>query len=169
MHSIRQAPDAETAGRQIEERLVSLSRAHDLLTQDYWNGADIQEMVARALEPFSTWAGSIEASGEPARLGPQQTLAFSLALHELATNAVKYGALSQPGGRVRVAWTCEAAGERRTLRFSWRESGGPPVSPPQRRGFGSRLLERGLAGDLNGSAKLTYATTGVEFDAVAEL
>jgi two-component sensor histidine kinase len=84
-----------------------------------------------------------------------------MALHELATNAVKYGALSTPQGQVRIAWTVIPAGVHPRLVLTWTESGGPPVSPPTRRGFGSRLIERGLAAELSGEAHIDFQPNGV--------
>jgi two-component sensor histidine kinase len=96
-------------------------------------------------------------------------LAFAMALHELATNAVKYGALATDAGRVRIAWDIlDGVGSDR-LRFRWEESGGPPVVPPTRTGFGSRMIERALAVEIGGSADIAYHPTGILFTAVAPL
>jgi two-component sensor histidine kinase len=84
-----------------------------------------------------------------------------MALHELCTNAAKYGALSQPGGQVRITWTFGPAVGPRRLRMRWEESGGPPVAPPHRQGFGTRLIERGLASELSGEVSLSYEPSGV--------
>jgi two-component sensor histidine kinase len=82
-------------------------------------------------------------------------------MHELATNAAKYGALSAPGGKLAVTWAVNGAGEARRLKVHWREAGGPPVTPPSRRGFGSRLVERGITQELKGSVELDYAASGL--------
>jgi two-component sensor histidine kinase len=95
------------------------------------------------------------------RLPPSLVLALGLAFHELATNAAKYGALSREGGRVAVSWSWLAGGSDRRLRLCWLESGGPPVHPPQRKGFGSRLLERGLSHELEGAVRLDYRSAGL--------
>jgi two-component sensor histidine kinase len=101
-------------------------------------------------------------AGRDVLLPPKAAVAFSMALHELATNAVKYGALSNGSGRVNVAWEVgRGSGER--LRFSWREAGGPPVQKPARRGFGSIMIERGLARELNADVTLDYAPEGLVF------
>jgi two-component sensor histidine kinase len=95
------------------------------------------------------------------RLCPRTVLAIAMALQELATNAVKYGALSNATGIVRIAWNVATKQGGTRLSLSWQEAGGPPVMPPTRRGFGSRLIERGLARDLGGAVALTFAPTGV--------
>jgi two-component sensor histidine kinase len=160
--TLRRTTNPQSAREVINERIVSLARAHDLLTMRNWTGADLREVVHRAMEPFA--AARIDISGPSVEVSPSHTLALSLGLHELATNAAKYGALSAPEGRVEVRWT-SASGQ---LRLSWRESGGPRVTPPSRRGFGSRLLEDSLARDLGGGTRLEYASEGVrcEFTAV---
>jgi two-component sensor histidine kinase len=113
------------------------------------------DVVARALEAFTP--AQVRVSGEPVELSAKHTLALSLALHELATNATKYGALSCPGGSVNVAWAVRDG----KLRLTWEECGGPPVAPPTQKGFGTRLLEVLLARDLGGSMKLHYDVSGV--------
>ncbi len=169
MQAIRTAPDLDTAGKLIEARLVSLARGHDILTRESWSGAELSDVVTMALAPFRGDDDVFEIDGEPVRVAPQQALALSMALHELSTNAVKYGALSRPGGRVFVEWRVSEEADGPTLTFRWRESGGPPVEPPRRRGFGARLLERGIGGDLRGITRLDYLPTGVVFEAVASL
>ena len=151
--TLRGAVDIQAARRTLEGRIVSLARAHDLLTERSWAGAEITDVVARAMAPFE--AGQIAFSGPAVELSPKQALALSLALHELATNAVKYGSLSRPDGRVRIVWDDRDG----RLHLDWREDGGPPVVAPARRGFGSRLLEGGL--DIEGQAQLEFAPDGV--------
>ena len=150
--------------RQVfDSRLMSLARAHDLLTHHHWSGADVAAVVDKALEPFMS--GQFDIKGDPLHLSPGQALALSMALHELATNAVKHGALSVPTGRVQIDWLIDD----NVFTFTWRESGGPLVIPPTRRGFGTRLLEQGVASDLGGLAKTFYAATGVVWEAVSPL
>jgi len=98
--------------------------------------------------------------GPPVRLSPRPALSLSMALHELATNAVKYGALSRPGGQILLSWSVDYAAVPR-LTLSWIERGGPPVETPTRRGFGSRLIERGLAAELSGEARIEFRPEGV--------
>jgi two-component sensor histidine kinase len=147
----------EDARRRFEARLTALSRAHDILTRQSWQGAYLREVVDRALKPFRTIGERFTIDGHETRLSPKQALALSMALHELATNAAKYGALSNEEGRVRIAWAREGA----DLTLSWIESGGPPVAPPSRSGFGSRLIERSLAHDLGAAASIDFRPDGV--------
>jgi PAS domain S-box-containing protein len=154
----RAGRSAQEVRAAIEGRLLALSAAHDLLTRHNWEGADVREVVERATAPFTTAAEPrIRASGPGVTLTPQQALAISMALHELATNAAKYGALSVLGGWADVRWRTNGG----RLQLTWEERGGPPVTPPANRGFGSRLLERGLAGDLQGEVSLDFRATGV--------
>ena len=142
----------------LGQRIAALSRAHSLLTHSRWEGTSIADLVAEELGPFQRDGRYVAADGTDAVLAPKAALALALALHELATNAAKYGALSVGGGRVEVRWDLTAAGG---LRLAWRESGGPLVRPPQRRGFGSTLIERALAMEVGGSSRLVFEPEGV--------
>jgi signal transduction histidine kinase/DNA-binding response OmpR family regulator len=154
--------DQEAFREAFEARLMSLSRAHDVLTQENWEGADLIEIFDRVLAPYATGPERrIARSGEDVRLTPKAALGLAMAFHELATNAAKYGALSRPEGRVLVDWRVVRTDGERALELVWRETGGPPVRPPTRRGFGTRLLERGLARDLDGEVKLAFEPPGV--------
>lgn len=156
--SLRHDADPEAAKRSFTARLIALSRAHDLLTEERWEGAELREVVGAAVEPFNG-EGRFDLDGPAVRLNPKAALSLALALHELGTNAAKYGALSQAAGRVAVRWSLE--GEAGRWRLQWRESGGPVVRTPERRGFGSRLIERGLAAELRGEVKIAYEPGGV--------
>jgi len=153
--TLRSATDLPSARAALEARIGSLARAHDLLTDRSWSGADFGAVVARALEPFA--ATRLKISGPPLDISPKHALALSMALHELATNAGKYGALSNATGSVEVRWDVGPA----TLRLSWTESGGPPVAPPARHGFGTRLLQDGLMREFASRTHLEYAPSGV--------
>ena len=145
----------------FQERLFALARAHDLLTQDSWEGAELCEVVGEVIEPYCREAsGRCQIDGPRVRLTPGVALALSMAIHELATNAAKYGALSVPTGQVFITWTV-TPGEPQCLHLCWREQGGPPVAPPMRRGFGTRLIERSLAMELSGKVNLVYESAGV--------
>jgi PAS domain S-box-containing protein len=144
----------------FEGRLAALSRAHDTLTHGLWRSAPIADVVSTALEPFR-FAGRLTVAGDVCRLEAGAALALSMMLHELGTNACKYGALSGPEGRVAVRWSCIETGEKIHISLRWEESGGPPVVAPERRGFGSRLIERQAAGEFGGSARLDFAPTGL--------
>jgi PAS domain S-box-containing protein len=144
----------EARGR-FEARLLALSRAHNLLTGQNWAGASLEQVVRDATDYLSR--DRFEIEGETVWLAPRAAVAMALALHELGTNAVKYGALSGEHGTVSIRWSVEA----RTLRMTWKERGGPEVVQPERRGFGSRLIEKGLATDLDGSAELRFEPDGL--------
>jgi len=161
--SLRNAGEIQAARQALESRIVSLARAHDLLTVQNWSGADLAEVVARAIEPFS--AARFDITGPSVQLSPKQALALSMALHELATNASKYGALTTAAGRVEVAWRREVG----TLSFTWRERGGHPVERPTRRGFGSRMIEHALSRELGGTTRLIYGSEGVVCEIAAPL
>ncbi len=143
-------------------RIEALAEAHGLLLQVQWGDLDLGAVVDAALRPFRRGDGtSIGVRGVPVELPPSQALTVNLILHELATNAAKYGALSIPGGRVDIAWTVLGVDGERRVELEWRESGGPRVSPPQRRGFGSSLIERSLTYEFDGAATLDFAPSGL--------
>jgi two-component sensor histidine kinase len=144
--------------RKLEARLMALSGAHSILTQENWEGAEIHQIVAEALKPHAA-ADRFEIGGPAIRLFPNTAVALSMSMHELATNAAKYGALSGSGGRIAVTWSI-SAGEPQVLTVQWKESGGPPVAPPTKRGFGSRLIERSLTHDLDGQASIEFRREG---------
>ncbi|WP_445503033.1 PAS domain S-box protein [Microvirga sp. G4-2] len=155
-----------TARESFEARLLAMSKAHDLLMRENWKGAELSQVVAEALAPYQR--DRFEIGGPSLRLSPSVALALNLALHELATNAAKYGALSNASGRIAIAWEIQP-GDPPHLLLRWQESGGPPVSPPTRKGFGSRLIERGLGHELAGEARITYDPVGVRCEVKAPL
>jgi PAS domain S-box-containing protein len=159
--SLRNATSLAEARAAFEARLMALSKSHDVLTREHWEGADLLDAVNNAIAPYRgrSEQNRFRIEGEHLWLRPKAVLALSLAFHELATNAVKYGALSNDSGRVSISWRVDAGSQRFELR--WRESGGPVVRPPARRGFGSRLVERGLAQDIAGEVRLTFDDLGV--------
>ena len=162
--SLKNLGGGAAAGRDaFEARLLALSRAHDILTRESWTSADLRGIADQALRPFRGEISAEEApritlEGPDLRLPPEGALALTMILHELCTNAVKHGALSVPDGRVALIWTGQTDAGAPTLRITWRERGGPPVTSPSRSGFGTRLLERGLAG--RGTANLAYEAAG---------
>ncbi|MES2341863.1 MAG: HWE histidine kinase domain-containing protein [Pseudomonadota bacterium] len=146
----------------LTARLIALSGAHDILTRENWEAADLRDIVAQAVGPFEPETGArFDIQGPALRIAPRAAVALAMALHELATNAAKYGALSTEAGRVSLTWTLAARGGDSCLALDWRERGGPPVTPPTRKGFGSRLLLQGLSADLGAAAQLTYETDGL--------
>jgi PAS domain S-box-containing protein len=154
----RVAPEVKHA---LEDRLLSLADAHNILTREHWEGASLHEVVDSAVAPYRSQddAGRFDIDGEPVRVRPGMALAIALALHELATNAVKYGSLSSDQGRIAIRWRVNP--DNGWLRLAWQESDGPKVTPPTSFGFGSRLLKEGLRRELRGRVSLDYEPTGV--------
>ncbi|AWM85306.1 PAS domain-containing sensor histidine kinase [Microvirga sp. 17 mud 1-3] len=159
--TLRNAGTVAEAHAALEERLFALSRAHDVLTRENWESADLREIAEEAMAPYRhAREERLHMDGPIVRLSPRMALAIAMALQELATNAVKYGALSNNKGEVTVRWSVTGSDEPR-LHLVWTETGGPPVSAPSRRGFGTRLIERSLAHDLNGQAQIGFTPAGV--------
>jgi two-component sensor histidine kinase len=150
-------PDATEA---FQARLMALSGAHDILTREHWDGADLRDIVMQATAPHRGDVSRIHFAGPSVRLSPKSALALAMALHELCTNAVKYGALKGDHGRVGIEWQATSTAGAPRLRLRWEESGGPPVRQPTKHGFGSRLL-RSLSEDLDAQVELDYPSTGV--------
>ncbi|WP_076441078.1 PAS domain-containing protein [Bosea sp. TND4EK4] len=167
--SLRNAVSIGEARDVISARLQSLSAAHDLLTRENWNSATIPEIVTAATAPFDIPKGArFSIHGLDLRMPPRATLALVLAFHELATNAVRYGALSVPSGHVVVDWDVVKHASDDMLELRWHEFGGPPVAgPPARRRFGTRLIEAVLAAELNGKAAIDFRPSGLVFKIVA--
>lgn len=158
--------DPETYGRTLEARIGALSNAHDLLTAGSWDGASLADVIGRTLAPYASESGEepprVSMDGPPIRLSPNAAVTMNMAIHELATNASKYGALSARGGRLDVRWRLDESASPPLLDIVWSEAGGPTVSVPDRRGFGSRLIEQGLARELGGNVKLLFPPQGVQ-------
>ncbi|HUG46014.1 MAG TPA: PAS domain S-box protein [Sphingomicrobium sp.] len=143
--------------RTFEGRLTALSAAHDLLMKQSWESTPIASVIEAALRPFETGEKRVGASGEEVLLSPSATVSLALGLHELATNAAKYGALSNGTGAVEVEWRVDGG----DFELVWTERGGPPVEPPARKGFGTRLLQRAVAQDLGGAVELDFDPGGL--------
>jgi PAS domain S-box-containing protein len=159
--TLRNAGTMEEARSAMEARLFALSRAHDVLTRENWEGASLLEIVREAMAPYRhERERRIHVEGPDVRLSPRMALAIAMALQELATNAVKYGALSNESGEVRIAWSVDDTPDKR-LHLVWSETNGPTVAAPKRRGFGTRLIERSLALDLHGKATIDFAPAGI--------
>lgn len=155
--------DVEDYARAVEGRVAALARAHSVLAEGRWQGAPLRAVVEAEL---ATFVGAAQGEppavldGPPIRLRPAAVQALSMALHELATNATKYGALSRPGGRLRVGWCLDRAAGRLMLR--WKERGGPPLAgPPARRGFGARVLEATVTSQLGGTVERRWEAAGL--------
>ena len=145
----------------FEARLIALSKAHDQLTLRNWQDADLREVIRSAVSPYmSAGAGQDQVTlrGEDVMLRPRAALSLAMVMHELATNAAKYGALSAPAGKIVLAWRMTDADR---LAIDWREQGGPPVSKPEHRGFGTRFIEGSVASELHGTARLDFQPDGL--------
>jgi two-component sensor histidine kinase len=152
------APSAPELKRVIEGRLHALAKAHKLMSETRWEGADLRRLVTEELTPFGLGASErITAEGENTALSAAAAQGMALALHELATNAVKYGALSTPDGEVRLSWSCEDG----VLKLSWAERGGPQVKKPARSGTGLKVLRRAFEGGAGGRTDLDWEKTGL--------
>lgn len=167
--TLRQAESLEDARRSIQSRIGMMAQAHDRLVQATWTDASISEVIEAALTPHRMEEGRFILEGPNLPIGSKQALALTMALHELATNAAKYGALSNDSGLVRVQWSDEDGSHQREFQLRWVETAGPAVMPPTRRGFGSRMIEQALAGYFNGSAELVYEPSGLLFELRAPL
>lgn len=163
--------DVEAARKAFTARMITLAHAHDILVRTSWLSAPIKQVIEGALAPHRSGQDRIEVSGPELLLQPKPALALALAVHELATNAVKYGALSKDGGRVRVNWSTGIKDGIPGFQFDWTEAGGPPVVMPEpsQMGFGTRLIERMLKNDLGGEVRLNFAPDGVTCEVRAPL
>ena len=159
--SLRYASSLEAFGESFEARLLALSKTQDLLTSGNWIRAPLHDLVANELAPYRSESNPVSVSGGDVQLNPRMLTALGMLIHELTTNAVKYGALSMPGGQVEVSWQTDRVDSVGRLRLSWVERDGPPIDQlPTRRGMGSRLMET-VVGGLGGTSDVDYAVTGV--------
>lgn len=158
--SLRNASSLEEAAHSAGERIEALGRAQDMLTESNWETADIRDVVKAAIGPHLDGGSRFEVAGPGVDLSAQQGMGLALAIHELATNAAKYGALSNEDGHIRVTWDLSAEG---AFGFHWTEANGPPVAQPTRRGFGTRLTERVVPTYFQGKASLNYEPAGVVY------
>lgn len=145
-------------------RLAALARAHDLLSEASWDGALLADVIEQTLAYYATDTGAplrVAAAGPAIKLGPSAAVTLNMAFHELATNAAKYGALSVPEGKIDVRWQIDATIFPAVVDIIWLEMDGPTVETPSRRGFGLRLIERGLTGEMGGTARIDFFPNGV--------
>jgi two-component sensor histidine kinase len=165
--SFRGADLPEEPRRAFEGRLQALASTHDLLTREDWEPTDLAEIVTDSLKACGV-RDRATVDGAPLRIGPRTAVTLAMALHELCTNAIKYGALSVDEGRVSLSWTIESAPVSRLV-VRWEETGGPAVTPPEQRGFGSRMIERALAGELKAKVEMDFRREGLRCTIVAPL
>ncbi|HEX2554086.1 MAG TPA: PAS domain S-box protein [Microvirga sp.] len=156
--SARKGGPPEEAQQRFQERLLSLSRTHNLLNETSWEGASLRTILQTELEPLGLGEARFRLDGPDLDLPPKVAVVLGMVIHELTTNAMKYGAFSRPEGQVAVEWDGRADG---TLRLTWRETGGPPVAVPQGRGFGSRLIEQAVTRELDGHVEMQFAPEGL--------
>ncbi|MDX2336243.1 sensor histidine kinase [Brevundimonas vesicularis] len=162
IQTARSNTDPASFAETFQSRIMALSHTHNLLTQSHWEGADLRAILEHETEAYGPTR--ISLNGPPVALEPAVVLSLGMIFHELATNAAKYGALHTPDGRILIDWGLADQRDRK-LKLSWREIGGPKVTAPDRRGFGSRLIERNIRHDLAGEIDLVYAPDGL----IAEL
>ena len=149
--------------QQFESRLMALARCHDLLVEEKWEGAPIEALISAQLKPFAETSDRIDAAGPSIMLHPEAAQNIGLALHELATNAMKYGALSSPDGRVAIRWNIDDRQAQKVFQFYWEESGGPAVSLPAHEGFGHKFLKRLSKETANAEVSLMFARDGLRW------
>ncbi|SDM55770.1 PAS domain S-box-containing protein [Methylobacterium phyllostachyos] len=159
--TLRNAPNVEAAREALASRLIALGKAHDILLAGHTESAGVAAVVQGALDLHADGADRFRVSGPSLLVDPAAALSLALMLHELATNAAKYGALSNATGYVEVKWHVEPSDDGDWFKLVWRECGGPPVVAPTRRGFGSRLIERGLSGAVGGDVGLDFDPKGL--------
>jgi two-component sensor histidine kinase len=147
----------------VEGRIGALARIHTQVAENRWDGADILRLAPASLEAFGAREGRIRIAGPSAWVSPTAAQVVGVLLHELATNAVKHGALSTPEGQVDLAWALAGSGD---LRLSWAERGGPDVAVPSRRSFGTQVIERNVPDQLGGTADLKWLPHGLECEFV---
>ncbi len=158
----RSNPDPDSYRAGLERRIVALSKTHDLLTSSGWETVSLRDVLRTELRPYEDDEGQrVELAGPPVPLSPRVAVALGMAAHELATNAAKHGSLSVPEGRLRVCWEVIAGEDGSRLHLTWKETGGPRVEAPRRKGFGSRLLQQGIARELDGETHLDFAVDGL--------
>jgi len=157
--TLRSNAEPDAFREAFESRLMALSSTHDLLTATSWTGAELRQVAQLEFRPYAP--ERYRLAGPAVALSPAQALALGLLFHELATNAAKYGALAHGDGRVEVAWRVAKDDGQPALEIEWAEHDGPPVIPPTRFGFGTRLIQRSLQGQLGGEAALDYAPDGL--------
>jgi PAS domain S-box-containing protein len=160
--TFRGAEDLGQAQQRFSERIMALAQANDLLTGERGAGVSLRGAVEQAVRPHCGQEDRLVIEGPEVQLSPKTALSLSLAMHELATNALKHGAWSSATGSVKLTWrTIPPESGRERIHIEWREEGGPPVSPPSRRGFGSRLIERGLSAEMGGDVRMLFEPAGM--------
>ncbi|MBB2961164.1 HWE histidine kinase domain-containing protein [Methylobacterium sp. R2-1] len=162
VQSLARQSRRDATGEQLEGRILALSKTHDLLSRDDWAGASLGAVLENELAPFREGqADRFQLDGPDLDLAPRYVLALGMTVHELTTNAAKYGALSAEGGRVNITWRVAGEDGDRRLAMEWQESGGPPVEEPRQRGYGTRLISGAITHELGGMVRLAFAPAGL--------
>jgi two-component sensor histidine kinase len=151
----------QEAQERFQERLLALSRTHNLLNETHWEGASLRTILETELRPYMTAPGRVGIAGPDVHLAPKEAVVLGMAFHELSTNAVKYGALSTAAGRIQVDWRIDGWGEDAVLTVDWCELGGPTLKIQPSPGFGSRLLRQTITRELAGQLDLRFEQEGV--------
>jgi two-component sensor histidine kinase len=169
--TVRKSDNLEDFEQRFMQRLGALARSQDLLLQRDWQGVVLDDLVRAQLDPFLDSAPQrLAAHGPALLLAPLAVQDLGMALHELATNASKYGALSVPTGKIEIGWTVvDGTADGKRFQMTWRESGGPMVSPPDRRGFGSTVTTQILTATFKGKAELEYRAEGLSWQLTAPM
>jgi two-component sensor histidine kinase len=164
--TLRSASSPANFKEAFEGRLLALSKTHDLLTRNAWRDANLHDIAKQELAPYrKNHDDRIIIEGPKVNLPARYAINLGLVLHELVTNAAKYGALATPTGQLDLKWSANGTADGPLqLHLHWVEAGGPPVEPPKRQGFGSRLINRSIEGELSGSVAIDFAPTGIRYD-----
>ena len=159
----KHSPSIEAFRHAFSQRLNALSGAHTLITLRNWEATSLLDLADQVLSPFRTTPERLQLHGPLVLIPPKAVLSVSMGLHELVTNALKYGGLSKPSGQVLLEWMVQE-GPGRTVKMHWRESGVGPTSPPTRSGFGSKMIQASVQHDLGGSVDTIYGSDGIQYD-----
>jgi two-component sensor histidine kinase len=159
--TMRRSDSLEIFYQKFSQRLQALGRTHELLSTGEWRSAPLREVVSETLKPYEIAPGRIGITGDDFELKPSAAMALALLIHELTTNAIKHGALSSRSGHVSIEWTLTGTEQGRSMRFTWRETGGPGVTRPTEHGFGLTLIERSVGHELGGMVRLDFAPEGL--------
>jgi two-component sensor histidine kinase len=161
-NTARQASVPPAMRQAFEGRLIALSRTHDQLTRTGWQTADLSSIIREIFAPYlQGFTDRIMIAGEPVNLAPRQALALAMVFNELAANALRHGSLSAANGQLRLNWLVKPGRGRPKLHLEWKETGGPGISAPVKKGFGTRLIERSIVNELRGAADIKYGRSGV--------
>lgn len=167
--SLHSAGSLDDAKATIDERLAALGGAIEHLLSHQWQAAPLPALAEQALAPFAQYSGRVGVEGPVVTIGPKAAMTLTLVLHELTTNAIKYGALSTASGAIELTWRLLGSGEQAQLWLQWAERGGPPVAMPTRQGFGTRLICTAAGRSLRGRAELNFPATGIVWTLLAPM